>query len=345
MSERNSNIGTGTALPTLTHPVLLWAGLLVCSALLHAQAPMRASAPAERAIARVNGVAITESQLRDESENLYPSHSAHGGIRPEKLKEVRQKALDELIIHELVWQKAQATHGVVPMAQVRAEYRRLRAKFGAKRFDRSLAATGLTMDAYLKNLQRRMTLAQMFKKNVVTPSRLSAAALRAYYEKNKQKFQKPESVKARLILASVEDFKNAAQESAARQKIDKVYNELKAGKDFAQLAEQHSDDFYKVKGGDLGWMHRGRLEPDFERVAFQLAPGTFSAPFRTPYGYNILKVEAHQAAHQIPFAQVRPVLKYSLEQDNIQQKRVAWNAELRKGARIEILSPELRASR
>lgn len=344
MSERNSNTPAG-ALPTLTHPVLLWAGLLFCSALLHAQAPMRASAPPDRAIARVNGVPITESQLRDESENLYPSHSAHGGLRSEKLKEIRQKALDELIIHELVWQKAQSTGKVTPLTQVRAEYRRLRAKFGAKRFDHSLQASGLTLDAYLKNLQRRMTLSAMFEKRVVAPSRLSPAALRAYYDKNKQKYRKPESVKARLILASVEDFKNAAQERAARQKIDQVYSQLKAGKDFAPLAEQYSDDFYKVKGGDLGWVHRGRLEPEFERVAFTLASGAFSAPFRTSYGYNILKVEARQAARQIPFAEIRSVLKYSLEQENIVQRRAAWNAELRKGARIEIVSPDLRARR
>jgi peptidyl-prolyl cis-trans isomerase C len=344
MTERNSNTPSGT-LPTLTHPVLLGLGLLVCSALLHAQAPLRASAPADRTIARVNGVAITESQLRDESENLYPSHSAHGGLRPEKLTEVRHKALDELIIHELVWQRAQATGAVTPMARVRAEHRRLRTKFGAKRFDQSLQTSGLTLDAYLKNLQRRMTLAAMFEKHVVAPSRLSPAALRAYYQKNRQKFSKPESVKARLILASVEDFKNGAQERAARQKIDQVYSQLKAGKDFGLLAEQFSDDFYKVKGGDLGWVHRGRLEPDFEKVAFTLAPGTYSAPFRTPYGYNILKVEARQPARQIPYAEIRSVLKYSLEQENIQQRRAAWNAELRKGANIEIVSPDLRARR
>lgn len=346
MLERNSSTRPGAA-PTPIHPLLLIATVLACSALLSGQVASHApaAAPGTEVVARVNGVAITAAQLRDESENLYPTNMAHGGMRPESIAQVQRKALDELIIHELVWQDAVANKTVVPMARVRAEYQRLRAKYGARRFARSLADNGVTVEKYLANLQRRMTLERAFRQKVVAPSRLTPAAVRAYYEANRKKFEKPESLKARLILASIDDPKNAQQEKAAREKIQKVHAELKAGKPFAALAEQYSDDFYKVKGGDLGWVHRGRLEPDFEKVAFALKPGTYSEPFRTAYGYNILLVEAREAARQVPYAQVSKVLKYDLEQKNIQQRRAAWNEELRRNAKVEIVRPELRAGK
>ena len=84
-------------------------------------------------------------------------------------------------------------------------------------------------------------------------------------------------------------------------------------------------------------MHRGRLEPVFEKVAFSLQPGQISEPFRTEYGYNLMKVEGHEPARQMKFEAVRPVLKAELEQKKFEELRQAWVASLKKGAQIEVL--------
>ena len=118
-----------------------------------------------------------------------------------------------------------------------------------------------------------------------------------------------------------------------------IYQQSQAGKDFGALAEQYSDDFYKIKGGDLGWVHRGRLEPDFEKVAFSLPVGKVSEPFRTQYGYNLIKVEDRQPAKQMKFADVRVVLKAQLEEERARALRKALVEDLKKGARIETVAP------
>lgn len=303
------------------------------------QASSQALPKSEHVAARVNGTALTEAQVAEEIENLYPSNSAHGGLKPSKIGEIRAKALEEIIVEELAWQRAVRTHAVAPRAQVRAEYARLRAKYGATTFDRSLAESHLTKERYLSVLQRRMTLEQEFKRDVYLPSRISAQAVRAYYMQNKEKFERPEQVRARLILAAVDAKGGPDADRQAKDKIQKVYAELQAGKDFGSLAEQYSDDFYRVKGGDLGWAHRGLLEPDFEKVAFSLPVGKFSEPFRTQYGYSVMKVEDRQTAHQMSYEEVRPMLKAELEQKKLQEIRKAWVAKLKKGAQIEIMPP------
>jgi len=311
--------------------------VLVASVPASSQAAGPASIPANPVVARVNGASITESELREEMEVLYPSNTAHGGLRPEKLKEVRVKALEELTVQELAYQQAVKTQTLVPMAEVRAEHARIRQRYGAQSFDQSLQASGLTRQQYLKNLQRRLTLERMAQRALVRPSRMTLAALRAYYNKNTSKFQRPEQIHARLMTVNLVAEANPEEARKAKEKIDRLYEQLRAGKDFGALAGEYSEDYYRVKGGDLGWVHRGRLEPAFEKIAFSLQPGQISEPFRTEYGYNLMKVEEHEPARQMKFEEVRPVLKAELEQKKLEELRQAWVASLKKGAQIEIV--------
>lgn len=77
----------------------------------------------------------------------------------------------------------------------------------------------------------------------------------------------------------------------AKQTIEKIYQQLKAGKDFAQIASYHSQDYGSAaSGGSLGWVQRGQMVPAFEKVMNQTAPGQISQPFKTTFGYHILKV-------------------------------------------------------
>lgn len=84
----------------------------------------------------------------------------------------------------------------------------------------------------------------------------------------------------------------AKAEEEAKAKAQKVYAEIKEGKDFAEAAKEYSDDrSNKDKGGDLGAFARGMMVPEFEQAAFALKPGEISEPVKTPYGWHIIKVE------------------------------------------------------
>ena len=71
----------------------------------------------------------------------------------------------------------------------------------------------------------------------------------------------------------------------------KVEDALKAGGNFAELAQQYSTDTgTKDQGGDLGWFPKGTMVAEFEDAAFKLKVGEISAPVKTTYGYHIIQV-------------------------------------------------------
>jgi parvulin-like peptidyl-prolyl isomerase len=80
--------------------------------------------------------------------------------------------------------------------------------------------------------------------------------------------------------------------SKARSQAEDILKRVRAGEDFAKLAEQYSSDpGSKTKGGDLGWFGRGQMVKPFEDAAFSLQPGQISDVVESDFGYHIIKVE------------------------------------------------------
>src|SRR5439155_10599296 len=74
---------------------------------------------------------------------------------------------------------------------------------------------------------------------------------------------------------------------------------------FAQAARQYSEDASGRSGGDLGWLAKGQLDPDFEAAAWGLPLGMVSGVVETKFGYHLILVENKQPAGIEPLDQAR----------------------------------------
>jgi peptidyl-prolyl cis-trans isomerase D len=161
---------------------------------------------------------------------------------------------------------------------------------------------------------------------VVDSAKLAAATavtdqdLQAYYDQHRDEYRVPEQVKVSHILIKTplpapgakEDEKAVAD---ARAKAEGVLKELKAGGDFAKLAEKYSDDSGSAKsGGELGWIGRGRTVPEFEKAAFSLGKGQTSDPVKSSYGFHIIHIEDKQEAHLKTLAEVKSEIEAKVKQ-------------------------------
>lgn len=103
-------------------------------------------------------------------------------------------------------------------------------------------------------------------------------------------------VKASHILISYMDPSGKVDSAAAKLTMDSVLAELKAGKDFGEVAKRYSDDTgTKEKGGDLGFFERRMMVQEFDEAAFNLNVGEVSKVVNTQFGMHIIKVTDKEA--------------------------------------------------
>ena len=119
-------------------------------------------------------------------------------------------------------------------------------------------------------------------------------------------------VHAKHILKLFPQGATDEQKAECKNQIDSIYNLLKAGADFEEMAKAESQDGSAKRGGDLGWFGRGRMVQPFEDVSYGLADGAISEPFATQYGYHIVK----KVAHGVPsFDELRPAIENAINRD------------------------------
>ncbi|MEW6214512.1 MAG: peptidyl-prolyl cis-trans isomerase [Nitrospirota bacterium] len=279
-------------------------------------------------VARVNEVALTLKDLDAEVDRLIPRITFHRSVSGEKRKQYYEKALEELINRELQFQDA-ISKGIKPdKEKVNAQMEKIRSGFKSEEeYKAALEKEGITEEKLQAKVEKDMLVQSVVAKTVTKPAWLSEAELKSYYENNTSRFKQPEGVRLRLV--STKDEKKAME----------ILTKIKAGEDFGDLAAKMSEDSYRVKGGDIGYIHKGRMLPEIEDVAFKLQVGEVSDLIKTEGGWLIIKVEDKRSERQLSFDEIKSKLKKELETKRAQELKEKWIADLRSKAKIEVLLP------
>lgn len=108
---------------------------------------------------------------------------------------------------------------------------------------------------------------------------------------------------------------------------------LKKGGKFEEIAKKQSKDPGSgAKGGDLDWANPASYVPEFSEALLKLGKGqTTEAPVKSQFGYHVIRVDDIRTAQLPAFEEVKPQIAKQMQQ----QKRQAFQEELRKKAKIE----------
>jgi len=135
------------------------------------------------------------------------------------------------------------------------------------------------------------------------------AVLKERYEKEKSRYVSAEQRLASHILVKVGGKAGPYDQKAALAKAEGIAKEAKAGKDFATLAKQNSDDLgSKNQGGDLGWLDKGQTDEAFETALFAMNKGDISDPVLTADGYSVIDLRDVRPGKTRSFEEVKPDL-------------------------------------
>lgn len=149
------------------------------------------------------------------------------------------------------------------------------------------------IDARLDTLSSFKNEFAMYRDQEVRPSFVDSTSLlneaRDIYNRTKEHIGPRGLIKPAHILIYVEQKAPTAKYEEARQRADSLYQVLKNGADFAELARKYSQDPGSAKnGGELPWIQPGQTLKEFEDAAYALQPGEMSGVVKSPVGFHII---------------------------------------------------------
>jgi peptidyl-prolyl cis-trans isomerase D len=158
----------------------------------------------------------------------------------------------------------------------------------------------------------RFPLAQAEEEVKPTPAEVAAFAaanadrIAKFHEENAARYDVPKKVRARHLLAAVPQGAPEADVDAARKKAQAALDRVRKGEDFAKVADEVTDDARtRGRGGDLGFVVEGLLDPALTSAALGLEAGELSAPVRAADGWHVVKAEEVVPAREVPLEAVK----------------------------------------
>lgn len=309
--------------------------LLACACLV--SSPVAAQ---ETVVAKVGSVPVTIYEVGRQLQRLIPLEgSYHSGVKPEKIKELRKQALDELIEQALLVQYAYSEELSVTPADIDAMVTPIRARFKSDAdFEKALGEEG--EKAFRASISRHLLAKKALQFAVTDKVHVDEALLKAAFEKDKAKYRRPRQFRASHILIKLDPALTAEEKERKKQLVQSLYEKAVAGEDFYNLAYYNSEDKTAMVGGDVGYFHLGQLDKDVEAAVVKMKVGEISKPIRTFYGYEIVKLVEDNPEKQLAYADMREKLMSAEQKAQAEKLKTDLLAMLRAKYPVERLVAE-----
>jgi parvulin-like peptidyl-prolyl isomerase len=296
----------------------------------------------DEVVAQVNESVITLSQIKREMNDAVDSFVKEGKT-PEQAKAMMEGKQGELIAsiinEELILQKGKDLNGVDTDvdAQINQRFLEIMKQQNIKTIDglyKAMTESGVDPQTIRENWRRQITKDLVLQREVDgklyygwTPKEV-----KAYYEANKAKFTKPETITISEIFLGFA----GRDEAAVREKAKQLVNQARSGADFAKLAEENSDrQNVKETKGKVPAMNAKDLDKTFAEPLKNVKVGGVSEPIEMTEGIEILRVDARTNASNESFYDEQEVRK-TLTYERLPEERKKYMTTLREDAYIKI---------
>lgn len=205
-----------------------------------------------------------------------------------------------------------------------------------------LAQAGLTLDLLRQRLERSYLVNVVQQREVGPTLQITTEEMRQYYEKNKAQFMTPLTVTLRELMVAVptrtengKEVFSAADDAAAKDKIDGIRARAVAGANFTQLVTELSDSTTRANGGLIGPLSFDDINPTLKEAIAPLPVGGVTPVMRGPRGYQIFLLDNRSTPAQKPFDTMRGEIEVALREERIEPATVKLLERLRTQAVIE----------
>lgn len=298
----------------------------------------------DKTLVKGDGFEIKQSQLDQAYMQRKSQMAAAGQNIPDAARPmVERQTLDLLILKNLLLKKA--------TPEDRAEAAKIVESQISLAPEGSLSSQakllGLTEETFKKELvdqnSAQRVVAREFEPKAVVTEEMS----RKFYNENLNKFEQPEMVRAAHILFLTKTEQGVdLPEAAVKEKraaAEKVLERARKGEDFAALAKEFSEDPGSKDNGGEYTFPRGQMVPEFEKTAFEQAPGKISDLVTTGFGFHIIKTLEKIPPKVQEFTEAEPNIKAYLTRQELQRLLQEFTEAGRKDPKLEILDERFKS--
>lgn len=274
-----------TKLIDCLRPLML--GALMLSSTAHA-----AVQTLDKIVAIVDNDVVMQSQLDQRVHEVQQTIAKRGGAVP-PASVLDQQVLERLIVENLQLQIGERSGIRITDEELNQAIGTIaqRNNMSLEQFRAALAHDGLSFNDAREQVRREMIISRVRQRRVAERVQVSEQEVKNFLASDLGKVQLSEEFRlANILIPTPESASSTAIQAAARQ-AGEIYQQLKQGADFAQLAIARSASETALEGGEMGWRKAAQLPPPFDRMLSSMAVGDVTEPVRTPGGFIILKLQ------------------------------------------------------
>ena len=196
-------------------------------------------------------------------------------------------------------------------------------------FAQTLVKEGFSMAEYRKKLSEQIMVTRVVDQEVRGKIVISEADIDRDLIQHSELTKDEEGYQVSLIFLKTGDDRKKVEEQSAS-----IFEKLKAGGDFSEIARQYSEDSNAKNGGDLGFIKKSEISKELLAVLSTMKAGDISQPFWSNNGMNILKLN-EMRAYKTP-QEVRDAVRQKLYEEKFNMDIKSWVKGLRERSYVEI---------
>jgi peptidyl-prolyl cis-trans isomerase SurA len=307
--------------------------------------PPAPPAPSADAWAVVDGREITGADV----EKAYRRTVQGAAPSPEEAMNAKLTLLNEMIVQDILVNRAAGLKVEVPEADVDKAFADARKDIPDEAFQQELAKRNLTATDMRDGLKRELIAQKVIQREVTDKVVVTDAEIAAFYEANRAQFNLPEDAYhiAQIVITPVREPQqtnrtgdDAASPEAAARKAQGLMERLKQGAQFSQLAADFSEDAQSAqRGGDMGLIPASALRqvpPALRDAVLKATPGTVNVVSSGTGVHTLVLLVAQEKAGQRDLGSpgVRDRITGTLRNGREQLLRTAYLSAARADAKI-----------
>ncbi len=280
----------------------------------------------DRIVAVVNTEVITLSELEEELTDVkvQARQRFSGAELDRRLRQIDYMGLNRMIERRLQLQIAKRRGIKVTDDEVKEAVGRLR------RLGEALNESDPKEMASIKD---QLTAMRLVNQQVRSGLLVSDEELLRFYKQHQERFVLPPEVRISQILIALGPSSELLR---VREKAQQVYDRVKKGERFEELAARYSDGPEARRGGSLGVVRLGDILPQIQRAIEGIAVGQVTEPIASPIGMHIIRVEERKPLQYRPFEEVKEDLRNIVFQLKSEEAYIEWIKDLKDKSYIEV---------